>query len=379
LKVAIVADWLTAKGGAERTILAIHDIFPNAPIFTTVYDKEAMGSEFARLDVRTSFLQKWPLAKKHRTKYIRMLPMAIEDLDVSEFDVVISSSSAVGHGVITHHNQLHICYCHTPMRFCWDGCQEYIQNSNFNSKIKPFIPFLLSDVRVWDYYSAGRVDKYIANSNYVQKRIKKYFKQDADVVYPPVETNRFRLSHDGEKKDFFLLVSRMVEFKRVDIAIEACNTLKIPLKVVGTGPHIDHYAAMAGPTVDMMGYVPDKEVEALMREAKALIFPQVEDFGITPLEAMASGTPVIAFREGGALETVVDKKTGLFFDKPNKDSLVEVLKTFDEYSFSQKKLQEHANKFSYDRFCNEIRIYVEKSWGEFEKNRRVCYNEKIFN
>jgi glycosyltransferase involved in cell wall biosynthesis len=370
MKVAIVADWLTAKGGAERVILAIHDIFPKAPVFTTVYDEKAMGSEFSRLDVRTSFLQKWPGAKKHRTRYIRMLPMAIEDLDVSEFDVVISSSSAVGHGVITHPHQLHICYCHTPMRFCWDGCQEYVRNSNFSSRIKKWIPFLLSDIRVWDFYSADRVDHYISNSKYISKRIRKYFNHTSDVIYPPVENNRFRISHEGEKKEFFLVVSRMVEFKKVNLAIEACNTLKLPLKVVGDGPHIEYYAAMAGPTVEILGYVPDEEVEALMREAKGLIFPQVEDFGITPLEAMASGTPVIAFKEGGALETVIDGETGLFFKEQTKESLVEVLKNFDNYNFKPEVLQKHVEKFSYSRFCNEFQIYVEKRWTEFEKKKR---------
>ncbi len=362
MKVAIVADWLTDRGGAEKVILAMHDVFPQAPIFTTLYNPEVMGPEFERLDIRTSFLQKWPFAKKHRTKFVNLLPMAIEDLDVSEYDVVISSSSAIGHGVITHANQLHICYCHTPMRFCWDDCQNFIRQSGFSKFVKKFIPLMLSPVRVWDYWASDRPDQYIANSNYIKKRIKKYFNQTADVLYPPVETNHFRIANAEEHKDFYLVVSRLVDFKKVDLAIEACNKLKIPLKVAGSGPAFDRYSGLAGPTVQLLGYVPEVEKEALMRECKALIFPQLEDFGITPLEVMASGKPVIAFRKGGALETVIEGKTGMFFDKQTPDSLAEAIQKFETMKFDPEVLQKHAKDFSYEVFCEKFKKYVEEKW-----------------
>jgi glycosyltransferase involved in cell wall biosynthesis len=368
MKVAIVADWLTDRGGAERTILAMHDVFPKADIFTTVYDPEVMGPEFSRLNITTSFLQWIPGAKKHRKKMINLMPMGIEDLDLRGYDVVISSSSAVGHGAITHPETLHICYCHNPMRFCWDGCQQYVSNSGFSKWMKMLIPLLLTPVRVWDYWAADRPDIYVANSKFVQKRIQKYFRQPSELIYPPVETSRFRTAHADESKEFYLVVSRLVEFKRVDLAIEACNKMKKTLKIVGTGSYAAELEAMAGPTVELLGYVEDVEVAALMRECKALIFTQIEDFGITPLEVMASGRPVIAYKAGGALETVIHGRTGMFFEEQTVESLSAVIEEFEDFTFDPEKLQAHANTFSYERFCREFKEFVEEKWMKFSKN-----------
>jgi len=359
MKVAIVADWLTNMGGAERVIETLLELYPEADLFTTVYNPDKMSENFTKREIKTSFLQYIPAARRNWQKFLPLLPLAIEQLDLTGYDVVISSSSSVAHGAITSPETSHFCYCHNPMRYAWDDCHEYIKKSKFNKILKSIIPFFISVIRVWDYFSADRPDYYIANSKFVRKRIKKYFNRDSIVINPPVDTTTFAPASDDKIGDYFLVLSRLVHFKKVDLVVRAFSKLGLSLKIVGTGPEEEHLKKIAGPSVDFLGHVSNFEVGKLLQRCQALIFPQEEDFGITPLEAMASGRPVIAYKAGGALETVVEGITGTFFEKQTEDCLMDTIREFDAHAYDKKLLRKHAIKFNKARFKKEIKEYIE--------------------
>jgi glycosyltransferase involved in cell wall biosynthesis len=359
MKVAIVADWLTNMGGAERVIETLLELYPDADLFTTVYNPNKMSENFTKRKIKTSFLQYIPSARHNWQKFLPLLPLAIEQLNLDNYDLVISSSSSIGHGVITKSKTLHFCYCHNPMRYAWDGCHEYIEESKFNKITKFFIPIFMNFIRVWDYYSADRPDYYIANSKFVKKRIKKYFDRDSKVINPPVDTTTFSPASDDKIGDYFLVLSRLVHFKKVDLVVRAFSKLGLSLKIVGTGPEEENLKKIAGPSIDFLGHVSNFEVSKLLQRCQALVFPQEEDFGITPLEAFASGRPVIAYKAGGALETVVEGITGTFFEKQTEDCLMDTIRDFDAHSYNKDLLRKHALKFSKTRFKKEIKEYIE--------------------
>jgi glycosyltransferase involved in cell wall biosynthesis len=358
MKVAIVHDYLNQMGGAERVVMAFHDIFPDAPIYTSIYDPDRVDPAFQKMDIRTSFMQKLPLVTKHHQPYLPLYPFAMESLDLRGYDLVLSSSSAFGKGVITRPETLHICYCHTPMRWCWNY-EEYVEREQLGKMARSVLPFFITGLRVWDQTSAMRVDHFIANSPVIAERIQKYYRREAVVIPPPVEANRFPSDPATEVEDYFLILGRFIPYKRFDLAIEACNRLRLPLVVIGKGRDEERLKRMAGPTIRFLGRLSDEEVIHYYRHCRAFLFPGDEDFGITPLEAQAAGRPVIAYGSGGALASIVDGVTGVFFQEQTVESLVEALTTFNEQNFDPYIIRNHALEFDTPRFQRRIMQFIE--------------------
>jgi glycosyltransferase involved in cell wall biosynthesis len=349
-KIAIVCDWLTNLGGAEKVIMSLHKLFPDAPIYTTLYDK-SRAKGFEKATIYTSFLQKIPFAKKNHTLMLKGMPLAIESLNLNDYDIVISSSHSVAKGVITKPETLHISYCHTPMRYAWEPWELDYRLQSFPKFTHQRIKKIMHKIRLWDRISADRVDHYIVNSNYVGERVQKYYRKPSTVIHPPVSTDDFQIKTPG---DYFLMVGRLIPYKRFDLVIEAFNHLGKPLKIVGTGPEESKLKKMAKKNIEFMGRLSDDSLKRLYSECKALIFPQIEDFGITPVECMASGRPVIAYAEGGSQDTVVEGKTGMFFREQTVDSLMQTLSAFGEVRWDSKSIKEYAQKFSEKRFQEEM-------------------------
>jgi glycosyltransferase involved in cell wall biosynthesis len=368
LKIALVCDWLTTPGGAERVIKAMHDIFPNAPIYTALYNpKKVRGFENA--DVRTSYLQKIPFAKNHHQMLLPWMPEVFESMNLDEYDIVISSSHSCAKGIVTKPTTLHICYCHSPMRYAWDNHHAYVNEYEMNPIMKKIGRTILHNIRMWDRLAAERVDAYCTNSHFVQKRIQKYYRKVADVIHPPVDTKKFNIER-GEK-EYYLAIGRLTSYKKFNIIVEAFNALEKPLIIAGTGVEEKKLRAKAKKNITFIGHVPESEIAHLYAGAKALIFPQIEDFGITPLESMASGRPVIAFKEGGALETVKEGVTGLFFKEQNAVGIVQAVHEFERSykEFSPEKIREHAMKFSLDTFKEKFLSYTEDMWRQYTKQK----------
>ena len=363
MKVALVHDYLNQMGGAERVVMAFHEIFPDAPIYTSIYDPKRVDPAFQKMDIRTTFMQKFPMVTKHHQPYLPFYPFAMESLDLRAYDLVLSSSSAFGKGVITKPDTPHICYCHTPMRWCWNY-HEYVEREQLGKVARSILPFMISGLRVWDQTSAMRVDHFIANSPVVADRIQKYYRRDAIVIPPPVEADRFLFDPTTEPEDYFLILSRLIPYKRIDLAIEACNRLQLPLVIIGGGRDTEPLKRIAGPTIRFLGRLSDDEVRHYYAHCRAFLFPGEEDFGITPLEAQASGRPVIAYGAGGALTSVVDGVTGVFFHEQTVESLAEVLASFDERTFDPDVIRNHALEFDTPRFHRRILQFIEAKLSE---------------
>ena len=363
MKVALVHDYLNQMGGAERVVLALHEIFPDAPLYTSIYDPKRVDAAFQKMDIRTTFMQKLPLVKKHHQPFLPLYPFAMESLDLRGYDLVLSSSSAFGKGVITRPETMHICYCHTPMRWCWNY-DEYVERERLGRISRSILPFLITGLRVWDQMSATRVDHFIANSPVVADRIQKYYRRDAVVIPPPVDASRFTFDPTIMPEEYFLIVSRFMPYKRIDLAIEACNRLQLPLVIIGSGRDENRLKSIAGPTIRFMGRLSDEEVLYYYAHCRAFILPGEEDFGITPLEAQASGRPVIAYGAGGALASVVEGITGTFFQEQAVESLIAVLASFDERKYDPQTIRNHALEFDMPRFHRRILQYIEAKMSE---------------
>ena len=376
MRVAIVHDYLAQVGGAERVVEAMHHVYPEAPIYTSVYDENATLPSFKEMTVRTSFLQRFRLARTARTHkwMLPFYPAAFEHFDMRWFNVVLSSSSSFAKGVITEPETCHVCYCHTPSRFAW-RYHEYISQGDYGRNVRNTLPFLIHWLRAWDVSAASRVDYFISNSYNVARRVQKYYNRSSEVLYPPVDCQRFYLAKNPTA-DYYLVVSRLLPYKRVDLAVEACTRLGVPLKVVGTGPELARLKAKAGPTVEFLGRAPDGQVEELFANCRAFLFPGEEDFGITPLEAMASGRPVIAFRAGGAVESVVEGKTGVFFDEPTVGSVIEAMERLEDVPFSPLEIRAHAELFDTERFQAQLRFLVEKYCEEHREKYAMLRPDK---
>lgn len=360
-KVAIVADWLTNMGGAEPVILELHKLFPHAPVYTSVYNKKAMPA-FKDCDVRTTYLQKW-LPEFIRYKHV-LWPVlrahAFRKLDLSEFDIIISTASAEAKAVKKRSGAIHICYCHTPIRYYWSHYEEFKKEFNFGTLtpiIRPFIPFFVKRMRKLDLESVKGVDVFIANSTITQKRIKKYYGRPSTVIHPPVDIERFTPPPKTEREGF-VLWGRHVPYKRFDIAIAACNQLKIPLTVIGSGPDTERLKKLAGSTVKFTGRVSDKELVKIAQHSRAFLFPNEEDFGISAVEALAAGTPVIAYAKGGALDIVEDGVTGILFREQSVNALVDAMERFDNYSFLPATLHRKSKRFAKSLFATKIQKIV---------------------
>ncbi|WP_047682715.1 MULTISPECIES: glycosyltransferase family 4 protein [Xenorhabdus] len=381
-KVVLVHEWLQSYAGSEQVSSAILNLYPTANMYSVVdFLTDSQRSHFNNIHPKTTFIQKIPGSKKHYQKYLPLMPLAIEQLDVSHADIVISSSHAVAKGVLTGPDQLHISYVHSPMRYAWDLQHQYLRESGLNKGFKGWIAkWLLHKLRLWDYRTANGVDHFVANSYFIARRIKKVYGRDATVIYPPVAVEDFPCIE--QKEDFYFTASRMVPYKKMDLIVEAFT--KMPdkkLVVIGDGSEYKRIAALADghANITLLGYQPFEELRSHMQRAKAFVFAAEEDFGITPVEAQACGTPVIAFGKGGALETVRplgnDKPTGLFFEEQNVESLCSAVEHF-EHNISQFHPQfcrKNAERFSEARFSQEFTSFVENKWQEFQAKKQIHY------
>jgi len=365
-RIALVHDYLVQYGGAERVLECFSELFPYAPIYTLVYDKKTMHGVFADKDIRTSFIQKIPFAKKKHRVFPQFMPMAIEQFDFSKYDVVLSDSSSYAKGIITSPETLHICYMHTPMRYAWDDCQKYTSDFYFPSFIKKLIPLFMTYIRIWDRVSIDRVDRLISNSNFVAKRIKKYYKRDVQIIHPPVDVDNFYAgSGDG---GYFLMVGRFLAYKKFDIAIQAFNDLGLPLKIIGRGPEMEKLKRLANDNIEFLGRVPDEKLAKYYADCKAFIFPQEEDFGIVAIEAMASGRPIVAFKGGDIPEHIEEGKTGVFFENQTAKDLQRAVEKIQKMDFNPEYIREKAKKFDRKLFKAKIMKYIEDELIKHKNN-----------
>ena len=359
LKVALVHDWLVNYGGAEDVVSAILEIYPDADIYTLVHDKKKMKGRFEKNKIFTSRLQKIPFATRLYTKFLKFMPAAFEAFDFSAYDLVICSSSSCAKGVITPPQTAQVAYIHTPMRYAWDLFFDYQKRSGALTRF--FMDRWMPAIRLWDYVSAQRIDALFANSKYIARRIKKFWNRDALVIYPPVNVGYFNPTNDAAREDFYVFFSRLVPYKRADIAIEACAALGKKLVVIGGGSEAKNLQELAkGKSgISFTGRISDEKVREYLQKCKALIFCAEEDFGIIPVQAQACGTPVIAYGKGGATESVLDKKTGVFFSEQTAASCAEAIKEFEKLeaagNFDAKKIVAHAKTFSRERFIKEFK------------------------
>jgi len=350
-KIALVHDYFIQMGGAERVAAAMHDSFPSAPMYTTVALPHRLPASLRAADIRTSPMQWLPGVENRFRHYFMLYPFAVESFDLSEYDLIFSSSSGYAKGVRRRRNAIHVCYCHTPMRWVW-RYQDYAERESFSGISRLFLPTMLWGLRKWDLRAAQQPSYYIANSELVAQRIREIYKRDAFVIPPPIDVDRFQPS--DEIDDYYLILSRLVPYKRIDLAIEACKRLDRRLLIVGDGPDRPRLEKLAGRRTEFLGHQQDRSVNKYLSHCRALLFPGEEDFGMVPLEANAAGRPVIAFRGGGAMETVVEGVTGVFFDDPTSASLIRAIEDFESRSWSQDKLRAHAEKFDHSVFALRV-------------------------
>jgi glycosyltransferase involved in cell wall biosynthesis len=362
LKVAIIHYWWLKNRGGEAVVRSIVSMFPAADVFFHVCDEQmvrrALGDSFTGRILNT-FVSRLPFAKKMYQIYLPFMPLALESLDLSNYDLVISSESGPAKGIITNPNALHICYCHSPMRYLWDMHAEYMLGSGFLRRV--LISPLLHYLRIWDVTTSHRVDHFIANSTFVSKRIMKFYRRSSTVIFPPVETSGYYIG--AVTRDYYLVVGEFVKYKKVDLVVRAFNRMDKNLIIIGDGEMYDEIARSAGPNITLLGRASTEVLRKHYSECKALIFPGVEDFGIVPIEAMASGKPVLAYREGGALDYIVDGVTGLFFDEQNEDSIISIVDDFElvETNFDPVVIRDHSIKFDSSRFNEELSSFIDEA------------------
>lgn len=361
MQIALVHDFLTRLGGAERVLATLSEMFPKAPIYTLFYDESKVGSVFPRLKIIPSRLQNLPFILRKNHRYLLpLMPRVVEEWDFSKFDLVISGNSAFTHGIITPTHTHHLCYFHSPMRFAWDWTHEYIKEQRIGRLHRLAIAHLLKKIRMWDQAVADRPDTAIANSKNVARRIKKYYRRGSTVIYPPVDLSRFKLSRSHE--DYFLIVSTLTPYKKIDMAIQLFNKIQRKLVIIGDGPQRQYLESIAGDTVDFLGFKDDSAVAEYLRNCRALIFPGEEDFGLTPIEAMACGKPVLAFGEGGVKESVVAGVTGEFFNEPEIASMEDGLARIMKGMYSPLACRKQAQKFGKEIFVEHMKESVKTAF-----------------
>lgn len=370
LKVALVHDWLVGRGGGERVLYDIHTLFPDAPIYTLVYDQDKAPEWCKECDIRTTYIQKWPGAKSHHKLLLSFMPKAWEALDLTEYDLVISCCASCCKGVITRPDALHVCYSFSPTRYVWDLYYDYLENTNAIKRF--FMKRMIHKVRLWDFQAAQRVDHFAADSNFVGSRIKKYYRRDFTTIYPGTRINEYPITEMPD--DYYLVVARFVRYKRVDLAIEACNQLKKKLVVIGSGgEEEERLRKLAGDTVEFLGRVSDEEMERYYSRAKAFLFPGIEDYGITPVEAMSAGVPVLAFGKGGALETVQEGKTGLYFHDQTVSGLVHCIEEFERngVAYSRQQIHDYSLNFSDEIFKGNFTNFLKDKLIECGQGQKI--------
>jgi glycosyltransferase involved in cell wall biosynthesis len=347
-------------GGAEQVLENLVDLF-DAPVYTSIYWPEGISPTYQEWDIRTTWLNRMPGVKRHHQLFFPLYPIAFESLDLDGYDVVLSNKSGFCHGVITPPETIHICYCLTPTRYVW-RYHDYARREAIGPLARVALQPVLYYLRMWDRLAAERVDRFIAISNEIQRRILKYYRRDSTVIYPPVETERFEPASSYD--DYYLSVGRLVPYKQVDLAVQACTQLGVPLKVAGKGRDMARLQAMAGPTVEFLGYVPDDELGELMARCKAFLFPGAEDFGIAPIQAMAAGRPVIAYAYGGALDTVVERVSGTLFYEQSVHALVQALQGFEAGRYDPGRIRDHAKQYDASVFRRKITEFVARACEE---------------
>jgi glycosyltransferase involved in cell wall biosynthesis len=355
MRLALVHDYLNQYGGAERVLDALHELYPDAPVYTSMYDSARMPSSYRALDIRTSFMQRLPGVTTHHQAYLACYPLAFESFDLSGYDVVLSNSSAWCKGIVTQPETVHICYCLTPMRWAW-RYSDYVEREQLGRLARFGLPAAMTALRIWDVSSSQRVDHFMAISRAVAARIKKYYQRVATVIYPPVDTQRF--ATDRPPGDYYLVVSRLVPYKRVDLAIEAFNRLGLPLKVVGDGRQRAELSRRAGSNVEFLGRAGDAEVVDLVRDCRGFVFPGEEDFGIAPVEAQAAGRPVVAFGAAGALDTVIDGETGVLFKEQTAEAVEQAIRRLEGLPLDPRRIVDNARRFDSAVFRRELAAFV---------------------
>lgn len=360
MKKALIHDWYYVNGGAEKVVRSINNIWGDFDHFALIdfLNEKDRKIILKGANVNTSFIQKLPTSKKNHRKFLQFFPYAIEKFDLSDYNLIISSSSSIAKGVKTNQNQLHICYCHSPMRYAWDLQDQYLENLRFKSKIlKMYVKWVLKRMRKWDLTSNKNIDYFVANSNYIAERINRIYNRNATVIYPPVDTEKFQL--EMNKENYYLAASRLVQYKNIDVIVEAFN--KMPEKelvVIGKGPEFNKIKKNAKENVRLLGFVPEGEMINYMQKAKAFIFAAEEDFGIVTVEAQACGTPVVAFDKGGSSEIIVKNETGVFFKEQNPEAIMDSIAKFENIKFDFKKISRNAERFNKERFEKEFRSFV---------------------
>jgi len=358
MKTAIIHDWLVSSGGAERVLEALCEIFPDAPVYTSVCDRSKISAALQKKDIRTSFLQKIPGSTKIYRDLLPLMPPAFQSFRLKGFDLILSSSHACAKGVRRPKGSVHICYCHTPMRYAWDMMEDYLKYEQMNPVKKAAVPFLLGLVRRWDRWNSKGVDHFIANSDFVSRRIMTCYGRGSKVIHPPVDISKYRV---GEKPGaYFLAVSRLVPQKRTDIIIEAFNRLGFPLKVIGTGRELERLKSIAGTNIELTGFVPEEDLAETLSGCRALIFASYEDFGLVPLEAQASGRPAIVYGRGGASETIIPGKTGIIFEEQTPEAVIEAVRKFETMMFDSAAIRRHAEGFDKEIFKQKIMEFIEE-------------------
>ena len=360
-RVALVNDWLTGMRGGEKILEVFCELFPDATLFSLLHNEGTMSATIEQMKIKTSFIQHLPMKARKYRSYLPLMPFAIESFNLSEYDLILSTSSAVAKGAIPRNNTIHICCCLSPMRYLWDQYDEYFGKGRAGTMTRTAMAVIAPSLRRWDVRTSSRVHHFIAISKNVEERIARIYNRSSDLIYPPVSTDQFSVS---EKDDgYYLIVSALVPYKRVDLAIEAFNKFGEKLLIAGTGPEKENLEKIANRNIEFLGWQSDKNLIKLYAGCRALIFPGVEDFGIVPLEAMASGKPVVAFGAGGALETVVgdgDSPTGIFFHAQNVDALVDAVRSVSRMKFNPYAIRQHAEKFDRKEFKRQITEYIVK-------------------
>lgn len=368
MRIAIIHDYLNQYGGAERVLETLLEIWPEAEVYTLLLDKTRIPPELHERSIRRSFLNKFPFARLYYEFLLPLYPLAVESIDTRKYDMVISNSSAWAKGAVTNIDTCHISYCLNPMRFVWDS---YFSHINHRGLLTKGLKAVLHYLRIWDITSSDRPDYYITISEFVRNRIKKYYGKDAEIIHPPVDTGFFLPDSSKRQEEYFLVVSRLRPYKRIDLAIKAFNELKLPLVIIGDGSNRSELYAMAERNVQFLGSVDDKTLLSYYQRCRAVIFPQTEDFGIVPLEAQSCGKPVIAYRSGGAKETVIDGKTGVFFDKQSAESLKDAVNRFNSMKFDPDEIRRNALLFSKDEFKRKFKESVLKYIDEYRRKNGI--------
>ncbi|NDJ77395.1 MAG: glycosyltransferase family 4 protein [Chloroflexi bacterium] len=363
MKLALVHDWLNQIGGAEDVLEHLVRYYPDAPIFTSMYAPDLMPDACREWPIHTSWMNRLPGIHTHHQRYLPLYPLAWGGMNLSAYDVVLSNKSGFCHGLRTGPETLHICYCLAPTRYIWD-LENYLAREDFGRSVRLASRLVAALFRRWDYRAAQRVDHFIAISTEIQQRIQRYYHRESTIIYPPVEAAE-RFAPIDQPGEYFLALSRLVPYKRIDLAVQACTALDLPLVVGGKGRDLERLRSMAGPTVEFLGYVPDEDLPDLFARCRAFIFPGLEDFGIVPVQAQAAGRPVIAFRGGGSLDTVIPGQTGMFFVEQTVESLKQALLTFDESVYDPATIRAHALRFDSALFKRALTDTVAQTWETF--------------